>query len=198
MTVVPGGAAGRVRSAASILEMPQSPHPDRPGRLRSRPTRASTRSGDGHGHPHADVEIGDEEVADFVHAGDDAFGQGEADREIFEVGRRRHHDDVGFGAIGDRHRQLRRHRLARHRRTAAADPHDARCGSEGRPLLLAGGSGRRSAIHAPAGYSAASTATRRVWRRNWSASSCHCDQRLVGRTCTAVTLYSGQFVAQSE
>ena len=39
---------------------------------------------------------------------------------------------------------------------------------------------------------------RRVCRVSSSYSSCHSDGPLDGMTCTAVTLYSGQLVAQSE
>src|SRR5581483_1003365 len=50
------------------------------------------------------------------------------------------------------------------------------------------------------GYSAAikGAATRRAWRDSSSYSSCHSDGPFDGITCTAVTLYSGQLVAQSE
>src|SRR5262245_14743997 len=49
-------------------------------------------------------------------------------------------------------------------------------------------------------YSAASTtpATRRLLRVSSSYCSCHSVGPFDGAICTAVTLYSGQFVAQSE
>ena len=49
-------------------------------------------------------------------------------------------------------------------------------------------------------YSAASSAgrMRRLWRACSSYSICQSDGPLDGETCTAVTLYSGQLVAQSE
>src|SRR3954470_6347228 len=48
-------------------------------------------------------------------------------------------------------------------------------------------------------YSAASSgAIRRDWRACSSYSFCHSDGPLDGEICTAVTLYSGQLVAQSE
>src|SRR5688572_16794096 len=49
-------------------------------------------------------------------------------------------------------------------------------------------------------YSAASSAgrMRRLWRACSSYSVCQSDGPLDGATCTAVTLYSGQLVAQSE
>lgn len=49
------------------------------------------------------------------------------------------------------------------------------------------------------GYSAAcSGAMRRLWRACSLYSLCHSVGPLDGATCTAVTLYSGQLVAQSE
>ena len=58
----------------------------------------------------------------------------------------------------------------------------------------------RSAIRRGVSYSAATrgSAIRRDWRVSSSYSSCHSDGPLDGMTCTAVTLYSGQLVAQSE
>ena len=52
----------------------------------------------------------------------------------------------------------------------------------------------------PRSYSAASTAVvmRRLSREKSSYSCCQSVGPLEGAICTAVTLYSGQFVAQSE
>ena len=49
-------------------------------------------------------------------------------------------------------------------------------------------------------YSAAikGSATHRACRESSSYSSCHSEGPFEGMTCTAVTFYSGQLVAQSE
>ena len=55
------------------------------------------------------------------------------------------------------------------------------------------GGGLSSGIHF-----AGTASTRRLFSVSSRYSSCHSLGPLVGVTCTAVTLYSGQFVAQSE
>ena len=122
---------------------------------------------------------------DLVGGRDDAFGQAEAEGEVLEVLRRRHHHGVGAAVVGEGDRGLLRDRAlavgeARRRRQAV------------RATRSIGGATRL--------YSAASTAgaMRRLSRENSSYSSCQRDGPFDGEICTAVTLYSGQLVAQSE
>ena len=101
------------------------------------------------------------------------------------AGRRHHHGMRGAG-IGKRDRRLLRHHAAR--RQAVPPSRRAR-----REIWVTGG---RAATR----YSAASSrpAMRRLWRASALYSFCQSVGPLDGPTCTAVTLYSGQLVAQSE
>src|SRR5262249_29903383 len=109
--------------------------------------------------------------------------QREADCEILEILWGRHHHRVSAAVIGERDGGLLRdHALACCRAVSAP--------------AAAGNRGERR-CH---GYSAASTTVvmRRLLRASSSYCSCHSVGPFEGAICTAVTLYSGQFVAQSE
>ena len=57
------------------------------------------------GKPQAQLDAllgcNDVEFFDFISRLDDAFGQAEADGEVFEIGRRREHDGVGRAVIAE-------------------------------------------------------------------------------------------------
>ena len=64
--------------------------------------------------PDLDIDAGAQilhlDRIDLVGRGDDAFGDAEAKREVFEVGRARHHHGMGGAGIGKRHWRFLRHR----------------------------------------------------------------------------------------
>ena len=116
--------------------------------------------------------------------GDDALGQGKAEREILEVPRRRHHHRIGAAVIGQGDGGfLRNNALA-----------------VGEAVLAPADAGDAARRRRASPYSAASmvAAMRRLRRASSSYFSCHSVGPFDGVTCTAVTLYSGQLVAQSE
>ena len=116
----------------------------------------------------------------------DLLGQRKAVGEIFEILRRRHHDGEGRAADDDLNRRFDGDR-SRELRPARARNRRKRPGLERRSI--------------PGPHSAASAKAFSI-RRNETPSSrsriCQSEKWLVRRTCTAVTLYSGQLVAQSE
>src|SRR5215813_12346063 len=144
--------------------------------------RIGRRVGEPHAQLNADLFLNDLEPLDLIRRANDALGQREADREILEILRRRHHHRVSAAVIGERDGGLLgNHALARCRAVRAP----AAAGDRGE-------GGRH-------GYSAASTTVvmRRLSREKSSYSCCQRVGPFEGETCTAVTLYSGQFVAQS-
>lgn len=74
--------------------------------------------------PDLDVDPGamvlDLDRLDFVGQGDDAFSQREAQREILEISRARHHHRMGGASKGERHRRLLRHHSVGRGRAAGA------------------------------------------------------------------------------
>ena len=94
---------GSGRIASSRLSMPQRPQPVGPARCRRRSReRRRARLGE----PHAQLDAGLDARRSragriSVRRGDDAFGQAEADREILEVARRRHHHRVGRAVVDE-------------------------------------------------------------------------------------------------
>src|SRR6266700_4117408 len=137
-------------------------------------------------HPQLDaiVEVDDVERKDLVRRLYDAFAEAEADRKVLEIMRRRHHHGIGAAIIGQRDR-----RLLWHKPCAALDAPAA-------PGPAVDHTDRF--VHPP--HSAASTTgrMRREWRACSSYAFCQSDGPFDGEICTAVTLYSGQLVAQSE
>src|ERR1700733_518350 len=129
------------------------------------------------------IEFHDLEGFDVVSRKHDAFAQAESNREILQILRRRHHDGIGAAIVGQGDRGLFRDRPAAFADAAVA------------PDLTID-----SADRIGHDYSAASTtgAIRREWRACSSYAFCHSDGPFDGEICTAVTLYSGQLVAQSE
>ena len=106
-------------------------------------------------HPQLDavVELDDVERADLVGGLHDAFAEAEADREIPQVLRRRHHHGVGAAIVGEGDRGLLRDRRGALADAAVApDPTIGRC----EPVRASR-------------YSAASTAG--AMRRDWRACS---------------------------
>src|SRR5512139_2631662 len=79
----------------------------------------------------------------------------------------------------------------------AATGSPSRCGTKNLPIWLAIITSLSNDDDMP-GYSAATLAIRRLCSACSAYSLCHSLGPLDGETCTAVTLYSGQFVAQSE
>src|SRR5690606_14016066 len=126
----------------------------------------------------ASIHLHDLYFGYFRNIGNNALGQREALREIVQVSRCCHHHRLRGAVVNQRHRHLDRQR-------AGLPPPCAR--PEGEPRMPA----RR--VH----YSAAGR-MRRARSACASYSTCHSDGPFEGLTCTAVTLYSGQFVAQSE
>ena len=131
---------------------------------------------------HPDLHIDPVPCRDDINAIDlvrrgDAFGQGEAIGEIGQIGRGGHHHCLRRAVEGQRDRHLFGQ--------GAGPLLDAR-GAEAQPGKAARG------LH----HSAARM--RREWAACASYFSCHSVGPLEGLTCTAVTLYSGQLVAQSE
>jgi hypothetical protein len=59
-------------------------------------------------HPQLDPEIllDDLEMANLVRRGNNAFGEAEAEREILQILRRRHHHGIGAAIIGEGDRDL--------------------------------------------------------------------------------------------
>ena len=116
---------------------------------------------------------------------DDAFGQAEAEGEVLEVGRRRHHHRMGRAVIAEARPRVSSG-IARtpcaHRVAAERGARDARTGG-----------GSCGSLRRRHGRDAAATARRA--RRTPPATRVG---PFDGVTCTAVTLYSGQLVAQSE
>ena len=115
---------------------------------------------------------------------DDAFGEAEAEREILEVLRRRHHHRIGAAVVGEGDGGLLGDDALAVGRALAA-PDRAR-------------DGNRRIAHAATPRPRPCAAMRRLLRASSSYCSCHSVGPLDGVTCTAVTLYSGQLVAQSE
>ena len=105
----------------------------------------------------------------------------EAQREVFQVGRRRQHHRIGAAVIGERDRRLLRDRA-----------HTTRC------LATTPGGAHDAADRLGHRHLAGTASMRRLRRVSSRYSSCHSLGPFDGDTCTAVTLYSGQFVAQSE
>ena len=166
-----------------------------------------------------------EHAEDIGAVRNDAFGEREADAEIGEVGRRRHHHRVGHrvdlaaatgtssgscqvtgvrlplasmdNAIG-RHRAKRGAGDRQPRRVWPWRSSDGHRKHSETVMAREPTQPRRSrARH----YSAATSVLSpiRLFSRSRSShSSCHSEGWLEGVTCTAVTLYSGQLVAQSE
>ncbi|OWK19489.1 hypothetical protein AJ88_42275 [Mesorhizobium amorphae CCBAU 01583] len=105
--------------------------------------------------PDLDVDAGakifDLDRLDLVRSGNDALGQREAECEIIEIGRARHHHRMRRAGEGERHRRLLRHHAVRGRRPA---------GAVRQPRYL-----RRCFAARGQDYSAASSgAIRRLWR----------------------------------
>src|ERR1700730_9044922 len=136
-------------------------------------------------HPHLDavIEFDDLKGFDVFSRQHDAFAKAESNREIPEVLRRGHHDGIGAAIVGESDRGLSR------------DPPRAFADAAIAPDLTIDGANRIAHD-----YSAASTtgAMRREWRACSSYAFGHADGPFDGEICTAVTLYSGQLVAQSE
>src|ERR1700722_4089530 len=136
-------------------------------------------------HPQLDavIEFDDLKGSDVFSRQHDAFAKAESNREIPEVLRRGHHDGIGAAIVGERDRGLFRDRP----RAVAGSPNAGELTIDGANRIAHD-------------YSAASTtgAMRREWRACSSYAFCHSEGPLEGEICTAVTLYSGQFVAQSE
>ena len=119
--------------------------------------------------------------SDLPGRGDDSLGQREADGEILQIGRRAHHHRVGLAVEGDGERGFLRHvaRGAGHPRAVAPD-------------------GRGQCAERRGTQSAASARMCRLCSDCAAYWRCHSLGPLLGVICTAVTLYSGQLVAQSE
>ena len=180
----PTVATGRIASAR--LSMPQRPQPVGPAmwRRRSRkrggPGLARATSGARSRRPRATTC----EVADLGGRGDDALGQGEADGEVLEISRRRHHHGVGAAVIGEGDRHL----LGDSALAGALPVAAISEAPDAATALVIALLRRLDRGCDPAGLACARA----------SYSSCHALGPLDGETCTAVTLYSGQLVAQSE
>jgi hypothetical protein len=151
------------------------------------PSPLAQRGGARFAKPHAQFDAGivldDFELADVGGGSDEAFGEAEAERKVLEILRRCHHHRIGTAIIAQR--------------DGGFLGNDAFAGGEALTAPdRAVNRGRRLAHR----YSAASTvaAMRRLLRANSSYFSCHSVGPFDGATCTAVTLYSGQLVAQSE
>ena len=138
-------------------------------------------------------------VEDVVDGGDQALIEGKADGEILEVGRARHHHGIGAAVEDERDRRLLGHGALAGREDAIAPGEAGNAGEAaviGRDPPAATPPIGRSGAHR--GSLGRSRAMRRDCLAKASYSSCHCVGPLDGMTCTAVTLYSGQLVAQSE
>ena len=97
-----------------------------------------------------------------------------------------HRDEIGFG-VGERPAvpvETNAYAYALRGRGEGGDVGAGRTDARGRVRAGLGGH--------PAGSASACT------RARWSKRSCHSERWLAGRTSTAVTLYSGQLVAQSD
>src|SRR5262249_40346266 len=131
----------------------------------------------------AALNVDNLQAIDIVRRLDDILGQAEADGEVAQIQRGCHHHGVGRPIIGERDRHLLRDRPVRLEVFGAAPDN-------------------RRGIHVSlkGHYSAATifAAMRRLRSDSSSYCSCHSVGPFDGETWTAVTLYSGQLVAQSE
>src|SRR5690606_454640 len=153
---------------------------------------------------HDAVELrGDLDAADVAGLADDALGQRKAQREVFQIAGRGQHGGVADAAVFERDGRFLGHLVPLRGgvRGAAAHAHHGGVGA-----ARARHGGRSLAVHghvylppstasAPRFRSRSSFCCTSVNRDHWRCHSDGWDTRI---TCTAVTLYSGQFVAQSE
>src|ERR1700749_4332681 len=114
----------------------------------------------------------DFDLGDLIRRSDHAFRQREADGEIFQILRRRHHDGIGRTPISEGDGRFLRHDPRAVRDAASADDETRDFHSAGSAWTM------RRLCSACAPY-----------------SRCQSVGPLEGETFTAVTLYSGQFVA---
>ena len=97
--------SGGGRIASARLSMPHKPAAGRTRHVTAAlGERVDPRLGDPHPQLDAVVARDDLDVVDLVRPRDDAFRQAEADGEILEIVRRRHHHRIGEAVVGERDR----------------------------------------------------------------------------------------------
>ena len=89
--------------------MPHSPQPVGPGEIPPPLAQGGrARLGEPHAQFDAGIMLDDVELTDIGRRRNQAFGEAEAERKVFEIVRRRHHHRIGAAVIGEGDRRFPR------------------------------------------------------------------------------------------